>query len=116
MTLPLVVKAKQRILHFDIENRPLSYWFNDMTTSEITAIAASWSDQKRVYSWIMEKPEDLPYILEEFVKMYNEADIVTGHYIRRHDLPIVTTALSEFGMSPLSPKDTSDTKLDLKKR
>lgn len=52
-------------------------------------------------------------ILKGFLELYEEADIVTGHYIRKHDLPIINGALLEHGLPVLRPKLTSDTKLDL---
>lgn len=102
-----------RILDFDIENRPLSYLGNDYTSCEITAIAASFGLEDTIHCWLLGKhsPE---FMLKNFVAMYDEADIVTGHYIRRHDLPIINGALLEYGMRPLQPKLSSDTKLDLK--
>lgn len=105
-----------RILDFDIENRPLSYLGSDFTTSEITAIAWGWADQ----------PDDnihcvllgvmtVPQMLRNFVAAYDLADIVTGHYILMHDLPIINAALLEYGMKPLGPKMVSDTKVHLMK-
>ena len=106
-------KAKQlKILDFDIENRPLTYWFGDVTTAEITAIAASWSHQKTVKVWLLPHTSH-EQMLTEFVQMYDEADMVTGHYIRRHDLPTINSALLLNGMSPLGSKLTCDTKEDL---
>ena len=105
-----------RILDFDIENRPLAYWYDGMTTAEVTAIAACWMDQPttmRVWLLGRQKPKA---ILEGFRRMYNQADLVTGHYIRRHDLPIINGGMLEAGLPPLEPKLTCDTKLDLVKR
>ncbi len=101
------------ILDFDIENRPLTYLGNDFTTAEITVIAYSWGLDRPVHCWLLgrDEPEDM---LRYFVEMYDLADIVTGHYIRRHDLPIINGALLEYGMPPLGVKLTWDTKLDLK--
>ena len=48
-----------------------------------------------------------------FKAAYDEADMVTGHYIRRHDLPIINGALLENGLPGLDEKLTHDTKLDL---
>lgn len=101
------------MLDFDIENRPLSYLGMDFTTSEITAIAASFEGEKRVYTWLL-GDVDLYEMLGSFVSLYDEADIVTGHYIRRHDLPIINGALLELELPGLSPKLASDTKTDLK--
>lgn len=55
-------------------------------------------------------------MLAEFWEVYNSADLVTGHYIRRHDLPILNAELVEWGLDILPSKMTSDTKLDMYKR
>jgi hypothetical protein len=106
-----------RVLDFDIENRPLAYWHSDKTTGEITAIAWSWYGQDEVYVRVLEPP---PYhltsalgMLRAFRAAYEKADMVTGHYIRGHDLPILNSALVEYDLDQLSPKLTSDTYLDL---
>jgi hypothetical protein len=41
--------------------------------------------------------------------------MVTGHYLRKHDLPMLSGALLEFGLGTLTPKLCSDTCLDLVK-
>ena len=104
-----------RILDFDIENRPLSYLGMDFTTADITAIAWSWVGEKKVECWALGEVTT-EIMLDQFLNVYNEADMVTGHYIRKHDLPHLNGSLMEHGMSVLSPKLTSDTKLDLLKR
>lgn len=124
MTLDLnIFKSKEerlRILDFDIENRPLSYLGQDYTTAEITAIASCWVGQpKSMTCWLLDANDDgLGAILglAEFVDRYNAADMVTGHYIRMHDLPIINGSLVEHGLEPLSSKLTCDTKLDLVKK
>ena len=50
------------------------------------------------------------------MERYEQADIVTGHYIRRHDLPIINGALMELDLPLLGPKLTIDTKLDMFKK
>ncbi len=107
---------KVKILHFDIENRPLSYWAPDMPTAEITAIAWCWSDIPYSMEVHLLGPESVQQLLEAFLKVYDEADMVTGHYIRRHDLPHINGALMEQGMFQLGPKLTCDTKLDMHKK
>ena len=102
----------QRILDFDIENRPLTYLGMDFTTSDITAIAASWHGTEQVMSWELGHYTQ-GHILGCFLALYNQADIVTGHYIRAHDLPIINGALLEHNMGQLAPKLTVDTKIDL---
>lgn len=105
---------KAKILDMDIENRPLSYLGHDFTTSEVTAIAGSFGIDQPVTCWLLGK-DDPAEILELFRLLYNNADIVTGHYIRMHDLPIINGAMTELGLAPLGPKLTIDTKLDLKR-
>lgn len=121
-----------RILDFDIENRPLSYWVPDMPTAEITAIASCWSDDPssmevyllglgcRHHGWECDDlvPGEMSGrdILVRFSARYAQADMVTGHYIRKHDLPIVNAMLMEEGLPLLGPKLSSDTKLDMVKK
>lgn len=102
-----------KVLDFDTESRPLTYLGSDFTTSEITAIACSFGVTQPVPCWLLgrDEPEDM---LAGFVWMYNMSDVVTGHYIRNHDLPRINAALSEYGMPGLGPKLTIDTKNDLK--
>jgi hypothetical protein len=115
LAVKLVSSRPLLILDLDIENRPLTYLGQDFTTSDVTAIAAGWSHQKRVHCWVLGQCST-EEMLTGFVALYDRASIVTGHYIRKHDLPIINGALMEFGMKPLSPKLTSDTKNDLLKR
>jgi hypothetical protein len=113
------VRAKHRILDFDIENRPLAYWYDGMTTGEVTAIAWAWATDRRpkVEVHLLDPdPASGPAMLEAFVEVYEEADMVTGHFIRAHDLPILNGAMLEHKLPPLEEKMTSDTKLDLIKR
>jgi hypothetical protein len=104
---------KTRILDFDIENRPLTYWQPDRPTADITAIASCWSDDHDSMEVMLLGIHSRKAMLARFVERYNEADMVTGHYIRRHDLPIINGALYEMGMPILGSKLTSDTKLDM---
>lgn len=112
------VKIKHKpksILHFDIENRPLSYLSKDYTTAEITGIAASFAGSNTIHCWLLGL-DDPKNMLLGFKKLYDETDIVTGHYIRKHDLPMINGALLELQLPPLGEKLTSDTYLDLIKR
>lgn len=113
--LRLGVSKRLRILDFDIENRPLSYLGSDFTTAEITAIACGWTDERKVHVRLLgqDDPEEM---LVWFLALYNQADIVTGHYVRRHDLPIINGALMEYEVGVLGPKMVSDTKTDMKRR
>jgi len=112
--MPLIsTTGRGRVLDFDIENRPLSYWIPDEPTAEITAIASCWVGDPHSMDVLLLGEVSLEYMLREFVKRYNEADLVTGHYIRKHDLPHINAGLMEMGMPTLTPKLVSDTKLDM---
>jgi hypothetical protein len=102
-----------KILDFDIENRPLTYWREDRPTAEITSIASCWHGDMGTLTASLLGVDDPEQMLVDFVKRYDEADIVTGHYIRKHDLPIINGALMEYGLPQLRPKLTQDTMLDL---
>lgn len=105
------VKHQLKILDFDIENRPLSYLGMDFTTAEITAIAWSFGTKQKCHVRLLGRDDPID-ILQDFVAAYNEADMVTGHYIRKHDLPIINGALMEMKLPLLTPKLSSDTKID----
>jgi hypothetical protein len=111
----LVPDKDLKILHFDIENRPLAYLGADYTTGEVTAIAWGWADDEQVYAELMTTniEASTKKMLKAFRKVYDEADIVTGHYIRKHDLPVLNGAMVEYGFDPLGDKLVSDTKTDL---
>lgn len=110
-----------RTLDMDIETRPLSYTGWGGNTDEITSIAVSWVGQDEVY--FLHLPAGIrtdegysvasSMMLQQFTDMYNQADIVTGHYIRNFDLPKINGALLEQGMPGLKPKLTQCTKNDL---
>lgn len=105
-------KRKVRILDFDIENRPLSYWVPDRPTAEVTAIAWSFADDSEVYTYLLGRDDPVDG-LGAFLDAYSYADMVTGHYVRKHDLPIIQSELMEKGLPVLKARLTCDTKLDM---
>lgn len=120
MKLPLI-PGGTRILDFDIENRPLSYWVPDRPTAEITSIAACWAGEPDTTQvWLLrpaftdaDHAGQMRAMLAGFSAMYAQADMVTGHYITRHDLPIINAGLIEWGLPILDQKLTQDTKTQL---
>jgi hypothetical protein len=105
-----------KILDFDSENRALSYLGGDFTTKEITGIAWSFIGSGHIEVRTLgfgERPVD---VLEDFLKAYDEATVLTGHYIIGHDLPLINAMLLEDGHAPLSEKLVSDSKNHLLKR
>jgi len=102
-----------RILDLDIENRPASYR-GDFPTADITAIACSFVGDKEIECWTL-GPFKHVEMLEAFRERWDDADMVTGHNIRRHDLPILNGAFIEFGLEPLDAKRSEDTLRDLRR-
>lgn len=102
-----------RVLDFDIENRPLSYLGSDFTTAEVTALSWAWTDRPDNVACHLLGETDLASMLRAFLVAYQQADVVTGHYIRGHDLPMLCGALMECGMPMLPDKLVQDTKINL---
>lgn len=116
MNLSWSQPKRLRILDFDIETRPLHWYGGDLVSKEITAIAAKFiGEPGKVRCWLLgqDEPEE---ILEGFRTLYDQADMVTGHYIRGFDLPTINAMLMEIGAPKLSSKLTHDTCTDLLKR
>jgi len=110
-----IKQRKLRVLDFDIENRPLHFIADGYTSDEPTVIACAWTDQPDdVFVFALShKKGSLRTMLTCFMDFYMKADMVTGHFIRGHDLPIINGSLIECGMSALPEKLSQDTKLDL---
>lgn len=115
--LRLVVPTRpSRILDFDVEARPLHWISGDYVSKEITAIAWAWTDAPDdVTCYLLGESEPVD-MLRAFLDAYNQADMVTGHFIRGYDLPMVNGALTEYGLPALSDKLSHDTKIDLMRR
>jgi hypothetical protein len=115
-----ITTSPGRILHFDAECRPLTFWVPDQPTTDITAISSAWADDidgtiKTVTMGPRWTERSYKQMLKQFVERYNEASIVTGHYILRFDIPLFNSALIEMGMPVLEEKLVSDTKIHLAK-
>lgn len=119
--MQLARKRRQRILDFDCECRPIAWYGGDWVTKQPTAIAWKFIGERGgVEVALIGESDRSSRVLDEeramlaaFVEAYDAADIVTGHYIRGFDLPLVNGALMRLGMPTLGPKDTHDTKGDL---
>jgi hypothetical protein len=105
-----------RVLDFDTECRPMHYseWRPE---SQITAYAWSWVGEHHVGSEVL-APDDGNdgewYMLSVFLHEYEKADIVTGHYIRKHDLPLLNDHCLRLRGEPLPSKLVHDTKTEFK--
>ena len=114
-TMRLRKNGTLRILDFDIETRRVGFFTAGKfgpDGCEPIAIAASWVGERAVHVWL--QPEHtIPEMLAGFVELYTAADMVTGHYVRKFDLPILNGSLFEHGLPLLEDKLVSDTKTDL---
>ncbi len=108
--------SSQRITSFDCENMPLNYLSSDFTAPSLTAISWQTIGKDRNPHVRLLPEDEMIEMLEEFDVVYDISDIVTGHNIRRHDLPLLQAMRLECGLSPLKPKMVCDTWADLKKR
>lgn len=120
------IKREPRVLGFDLENRPLAYWYDGQTTSEITAFGWKWVGEPDTQTMLLRHdtffqcddgtriPDEAAY--ERFVAEIASADLVFGHNIRRHDLPILQAALLRRQMPILPIILTTDTLSDYPKR
>ena len=113
----LVVRSRpMRVLDFDVEARPLHWISGDYVSKEITAIAWAWCDAPEKVTCYLLGEVDPVVMLLRFHEAFKTADMVTGHFIRGYDLPMVNGALTEYQLPPLPDKLTQDTKLDLVRR
>lgn len=116
--LPTAVKVASRplrVLDFDVECRPL-HFYGDYVSKEITAIAWAWTAAPEDVTCVLLGEMSGPEMLRRFVAVYNDADMVTGHFIIGFDLPLVNAALLEQQMPPLGDKLAHDTKVHLIQR
>ena len=116
----LTSKRALRVLDFDVECRPIA-WYGEWVTKQPTAIAWKFigtrgqpevavigeSDRS---SLVLEEERAM---LEAFRAAYDEAEVVTGHYIRGFDLPLLNSAMARLGLPLLGAKRAQDTKGDL---
>jgi DNA polymerase elongation subunit (family B) len=108
----------QRVLGFDIEARPLGWYGGDWVHKETTAIAWAWADDPEgtvEVHMLNRRAGSGKAMLKAFYKAYQAADVVTGHYIRGFDLPVLQWSYAEYELPLLGSILTHDTKGDLLK-
>lgn len=110
-----ILRSTPSRLFFDIENRPLTYWAPDRPTADITAIAWAVDDGPVEVALQTKRDSSRRRMLTRFLDVYAGCDVLVGHNIRRHDLPILNAHLIEAGLPQLERRLTSDTLRDLPK-
>ena len=106
------------VLDFDIETRRVGFHsagrFAPDGCEPVIIAAAFEGDEPEVFGlgtrW---REKDARRIATRFRELYDCADIVTGHYITKFDLPILNGAMLEWGLPPLGRKVVLDTKTHL---
>lgn len=99
----------------------MAFYGGDWVTKQPTAIAWKWVgsaqapkvvllgesfDTRKVFA------EEIA-MLEAFRRAYDQADQVTGHYVRNFDLPVLNARMMRHGLPLLGKKMVLDTKNDL---
>jgi hypothetical protein len=108
----------QRILVFDLEARPIAWYGGDWVTKQITIASSAWVDDPEgtmeTY-YLTKDSRSFPRMLTKMAKRISEADVVSGHYIRGFDLPLLNGNLFLSDLPMLGPVLTQDTKGELPK-
>jgi hypothetical protein len=120
--MKLTIEAS-RVLDFDMECRPLSWYGGDWVTKEPTAFAAAYTDApKDMFTWSLKHSDtdegfsdQLEQLFGMFVELTCDDVIVTGHWIRGFDLPLMNNTALRSDCTPLDRIMTHDTKSDLVK-
>lgn len=100
----------------------MAWYGGDWVTKEITAYAWRFTDESESSTrcwlltpsrtWASHQAKKKAGLLK-FLRDYNAADMVTGHYIRGFDLPLINGTCVRLGLKPLAAKLAHDTKTDL---
>lgn len=109
--MKLVPGRRLRILDFDCETRATGFGDPQWVPQEVTAVAWSWIGEDEVECHLRSK--GAKKMMREFLKVYELADVVTGHNIRRFDLPTLNGECLRLGIATLGSKMTQDTLRDI---
>lgn len=99
------------MLDFDCEARATGYGDPEWVPQEVTCIAWSWVGATSVQTRI--RRNGAAAMLRAFRALYDEADILIGHNIRRFDLPLLNAEMLRHGLPALTVKLTHDTLRDI---
>lgn len=106
-----IVRRPHRVLDFDCEARATGYGDPNWVPQEVTAIAWSWIEDEEVVCRI--RKGGAKRMLQAFRRVYLSADVLTGHNIRKFDLPLINAECIRHGLEPLERKLTQDTLRDI---
>lgn len=111
MALSWTSAGRIRILDFDIEARATGYGDPEWVPQECTCIAWSWVGDSTVETRV--RLNGARRMLAAFRKLWDEADVVLGHNIRKYDCPVLSAEMLRHDLPPLTPKLSQDTLRDM---
>src|SRR5690242_11565076 len=107
--------SPKRILDFDLETLAAGYADPAWVPDKITCISASWVGEDEVYTWVTgqdgywSRKARAEKVLRPFYDLLSQADMVTGHNIRRFDLRVFNAEALRCGVEPIRSILVEDT-------
>lgn len=107
--------SPKRILDFDIETLAAGYADPAWVPDKITCISASWIGEDEVYTWMTgqrgywSRKARARKVLRPFYELLSEAEMVTGHNIKRFDLRVFNAEAMRCGVEPIRQVLVEDT-------
>lgn len=112
--------SPRRILDFDMETLAAGYADPAWVPDKITCISASWVGEDEIHSFITgqldwwSREGRARTVLRPFYELLQQADMVTGHNIRRFDLRVFNAEAMRCGVEPIRRILVEDTMSILK--
>src|SRR3989304_2625419 len=94
--------ATQRILTLDVECKPGHWIGGDYVSKILTAVAWQWDSEEKTVC-LTHYGYDPGTLAARLAWEIRKADVVTGHYIRGFDLPLISGQLLVAGLPSLPP-------------
>lgn len=117
MSIQIATGRPLRILCFDLENKPGTYGPGDFTHGKVTALAAQFLTESEPVCWALRRarPKEMRRQALAFAKLWEQSDVVMGHYIRRHDIKLLQGMMDMLALPRLPDRRVIDTCVDMAK-
>lgn len=112
---PIQQTDSLRILDFDLETLAAGYADPAWVPDKITCISASWVGEDEVHTWITgqqawwSREGRARTVLRPFYEFLSQADVVTGHNLKRFDLRVFNAEAMRCGVEPVRKILVEDT-------
>lgn len=115
--LPRLRSKPDRLLVIDIENKPGTYGPGDFTHGKVTALGAMFTTETDAVGWVLhrDRPKQMRRAAAAFASLWEQADVIVGHNIRRHDIDLLRGLYTGLGLPLLPTRRTIDTYHDTPK-